>query len=196
MNYEKKINLRMEELLDNNINKCKLSIINNKELIDYIIDRDLKIEIADNSYKYSKYIRDDFYRCPRCCQKVQKSMIKINRGCPICGFNESFSVSNMKFLSIDEFNMIINPLYDCKDLIKTIEEKILKFNNGVAYDEQLILNIVDKDNILIEGKSECVCKHIVYLNFFSQEYKLGNEFKTDQHSFLVNILKENGWKVY
>jgi hypothetical protein len=84
-----------------------------ESLIDYVLDRDLKIEIQKNNYKVTRYIKDDVRVCFNCKKEIQESKMGLlpalmggeYRGkCPECGaeskpFGQSHEVTN-KFIMI------------------------------------------------------------------------------------------------
>lgn len=106
-----------------------------EKLIDYILDKDLKIEIMRNDYKVSRYLKDDIKVCYSCNSEMQES--KMTRestvmgdgtypsGCPNCGakslpFGKSHRITN-------KFDFVYNPAARAE--VQVLRDFVNKFNN-------------------------------------------------------------------
>ncbi len=88
-----------------------------KEMIDYIINNDLPIEIQKNDYKITKYIKDPVLICYDCGKEMCESKMGKHRTvmgdgyypskCPNCGAESTFCGKSHK--TTDKFVMVINP---------------------------------------------------------------------------------------
>lgn len=87
------------------------------QLIDYILDNDLPIEIQKNDYKPTKYIKDPIKICYKCNEEVCESEMGLRRTmmgdgyypsrCPHCGA-ESLAFGN-SHKTTDKFKMVLKP---------------------------------------------------------------------------------------
>ena len=82
-------------------------------LIDYVLSKDLKIEIQKNEYKKTKYIKDDIRICFACKKEIQESKMGLlpalmggeyHGQCPECGaksvpFGQTHEITS-KFIMI------------------------------------------------------------------------------------------------
>lgn len=88
-----------------------------KEMIDYIIENDLPIEIQKNDYRVTKYVKDPILICYKCGKEMRESEMGKHAcvmgdgyypsTCPHCGAESLFLGNSHK--TTDKFVMMLNP---------------------------------------------------------------------------------------
>ncbi len=114
-----------------------------EQLIDYIIDNDLKIQIQKNDYKVGKYLKDDIRICWNCNEEMQESQMGRDNTlmgddtypskCPKCDAKSSAFGNSHK--TTNKFAMIENPEF--REEIKYIKQMVIEFNESKEKDEQI-----------------------------------------------------------
>jgi len=178
----------------------KYNVIN--RLIDYIIENDLSIEIQKNSYKESKYLKDNIRICKNCNSEIQESKMGrestlMGNGtfpsiCPLCNSKSSFA-NNHKIT--DKFVMINNPAF--AEEIKILRDYIKEFNNKV--DDKYKVELYQDNNIITHFMIKELTwkngKHtIIDFNVNSKRYNKDKYwFKYDIHNEFDKILDKYGY---
>lgn len=147
------------------------------QLIDYILDNDLKVEIQKNEYRDSKYLKDDIKICYNCeHEMVESEMGKettvMGDGyypcyCPECGSGSKLFGKNHK--STNKFKHRINPQNN--EYVQRIKQEIKNYNS----------NFEDKEmHIKFSSSTKNENMFFVRENKFNNGYRLVIKFDTQQ----------------
>ncbi len=115
-----------------------------EQLVNYILDNDVKVEIQKNDYGVSRYLKDDTKVCYQCEQEIRESEMtsrdaimggKYPSGCPHCGA-ESLALGR-SHKNINKFDFIFNPV--ALDEIGEIRSKVDEVNESLEDKDKLKL---------------------------------------------------------
>lgn len=145
-----------------------------KTLIDYIIDNDLKIEIQNNEYKFSKYIKDKESKCPFCGETFKESEITKekygDRYCPHCGQKET--PFKKIYQTGKTYELILNPIFGQEVIINEVKELIKKYNESNTKKISLIKHGKRKNIYIIH--EECCNADLLTFDIKNKQYKTIN----------------------
>lgn len=157
----------------------KYNIIN--QLIDYILDNDLQIEIQKNNYKDSKYLKDDIRICHSCNYEMAESEMGKERtmmgdgfypsSCPKCNAKSKPFGSSHK--TTNKFTHRLNPVFKVE--VQKIKD-LIKFHNTNKEKELHI-------NLSTSRKNE----NVFYIreNQFTNRYRTVIKFDTEKKIYYV-----------
>ncbi|WP_145413407.1 hypothetical protein [Paenibacillus xylanexedens] len=152
-----------------------------ERLIDYIIEKDLKIQIMRNEYRQGTYLKDDIRICFNCDEEMLESQMSKERtmmgngfypsGCPKCGsksipFGRNHKVTN-------KFGFIKNP-ESCVEVVK-IKELLSEYNKEKLGDDRLNFN----------QSSQSINTFSIKEEKWSNGYKEVLQFTTNSKKFVV-----------
>lgn len=170
------------------------------KLIDYIIDNDLKVQIQDNDYKPSKYLKDNIRICFECGKEMRESeMGKLStlmgdgyyKGkCHHCGAEELPIGRSHK--STNKFDFVENPkaredVQNIKDLVKEYnkDEKILNFFQS---QKDKYLFIIEE----VEWKNGY--RYVIRFNVKTKKCEVGF-FYRDKADIFIDELKKYEYEI-
>lgn len=173
-----------------------------KQLIDYILDNDLKIQIQKNDYKDSKYLKDDIRICYNCETEMKesemgKSSTMMGDGnypstCPKC--EAKGSAFGKSHITTNKFVHRINPLYS--DEVQEIKEIIKIHNQNNEKDLHIKLEQLKRnENAIIVQETEFKngYREVVEFDLVKKIYYVGHFWKDKVHEF-VEVLVNNGYE--
>ena len=172
-------------------------------LIDYIIDNDLKIEIQNNKYKPSKYLKDEIKICYSCDKEMSESTMSnlttmmgdgyYKGECPHCGAKSlPFGESHKR---TDKFDFIDNPEF--KEEVKNVKSLINNYNESIDKEESIIINQSKNNNkifIVQETKWSNGYNQVIKFNIDNKTIEVGYFWK-NKADFLIEELKIHGYSV-
>jgi LEA14-like dessication related protein len=173
----------------------KHNVIN--QLIDYILDNDLKIEIQKNKYRDSKYLKDDIRICYDCDYEMTESEMTTSptvmgdgrypSGCPKCGAESRLFGKNHK--TTNKFKHRLNPMIT--EEVQQIKQLVRQYNSTIEDKEQQISFSVNrnKENIYYvkENKWNNGNRLVIKFDIKQKIYYLGYFWKDKVDQF-VNVL--------
>lgn len=169
----------------------KYNIIN--QLIDYILDNDLKIEIQKNAYRDSKYIKDDIRICYSCEYEMTESEMGKKptmmgdgycpSACPKCGaenklFGETHKTTN-------KFKHRLNPV--SSDEVQKIKKLIKEYNKNNEEDKHINLATGKKNDTMFyvrENKFNNGHRSVIEFNIEKRIYYVGYFYKGECQEFI------------
>ncbi|RXZ78009.1 hypothetical protein EBB07_28530 [Paenibacillaceae bacterium] len=168
-------------------------------LIDYIIDNDLKIEIIQNDYMDSKYLKDDISICYNCSKEMLESQMSRERtlmgdgtypsGCPHCKskslpFGRSHNVTN-------RFAHVLNPEFNKE--IQEIKKRVKSFNESVEKDRRIRFYQSKYYNTMFyieEAEFRNGYDEIMKIDLKSKKFTVGYSWRTKCDEFKSCFLNE------
>jgi hypothetical protein len=163
------------------------------QLIDYILDNDLKIEIQKNDYRDSKYIKDEIRICYNCGYEMTESEMGkeptvMGDGyypcyCPKCGSGSKLFGKNHK--TADKFKHRLNPLFTKE--VQQIKQEIRKYNSTVEDKQKITFGTSKRnENMFYVQESEWNNGHRLVIKFDIQQkiYYVGYSWESKIEPFV------------
>lgn len=168
-----------------------------EKLIDYIHEKDLKVQIQKNNYRPGKFLKEDIYVCNECKEEFPESKMGRERAmfggtypcyCPHCNSNKTSQLR-------DKFDFILNPL---------AFEEIISIKNSVNHCNEGLEN--DKDKFEFYQSQYDINRFVIEKKYFNRfdilridtkkkEYKW-KKFKSDSplEKEWIDILNQAGYQ--
>ncbi|WP_297419107.1 hypothetical protein [Clostridium sp.] len=172
-------------------------------LIDYIIDKDLKIQIQKNDYRPSKYLKDSVKKCYECGEEMAESTMgdlpavmggNYKGVCPHCGAESLLFGKSHK--STNKFIMIPNP--EAKEEVQNIKLLVEEYNKKVENEEDKIKMFQSEKNNKIfyvrETKWTNGYRDVINFNVEKKTFDIGY-FWQDKVSRFSDELEKYGYKM-
>lgn len=178
----------------------KHNVINT--LIDYILDKDLKIQIQKNNYKESRYLKDAIRICFNCENEMTesemgKSSTMMGDGyypstCPKCDSKGSAFGNSHK--TTNKFKHRLNPMHS--EEIRQLKQLVKIHNENNKEDFQVTIGQSKKNETLIfiqELKFRNGYRKVLVFDMSKKIYHIGHFWKDKALDF-VGVLKELSYK--
>ncbi|MED3550176.1 hypothetical protein [Cytobacillus praedii] len=174
----------------------KYNVIN--QLIDYILDNDLRIEIQKNDYRDSKYLKDDIRICHSCDYEMTESEMgkestMMGDGyypstCPKC--EAKSSVFGRSHKTTNKFKHRLNPVF--KEEVQKVKTLIKLHNKDKEKDLHISLSASKKnENIFYvrEDRFNNGYRTVIKFDVEKKIYYVGHFWKEKCNQFIEALSK-------